>query len=209
MSKFIRTPIYQQLSTTEFESMAQDPNQPQRDQQRDDLLTKVLKYVPVEVVAAFTAAVAFFSSQDSITDNSQQVYTLIALLVGIVATPLLFFYYAWTNDGVGAKPAWYFYLFSFVCFPVWVLVTSANAREAISPFSIGFFEWDGAVPLTSHKVDTISAGDAEIALFVAAVLIPAIDQGLTNVLARRKLKKAAAAKSMTVTEYQQSLKAAS
>ncbi len=188
--------------------MAQNPEQPQRDPGRDDLLTKIIKYVPVEVIAAFTAAVAFFSSQDSISDNSKQVYTLGALLLGLIISPALFYYYAWTDDGVGTKPTWYFYVLSFFCFPVWALATSANAREAVSPFTIGFYEWNGVLPLTSHRVDAIAAGDAEIALFIAAICIPAIDQGLTKILARRKELQDAAATGMTVPQYRQSLQSA-
>ncbi len=149
----IRTPIYSEITTAQDKNdhiKAVETNTGEaRSLSRDDVITKIVKYVPGEIVAAFAAIFALGASV-----GSWAVWASLAF--GLIATPSYF--------AIGAKklraldqPRIYFYVLSVPAFLIWTLAVSPHVRDLL------------------HVGNNLS----EWLLFAGAFAIPFVDEALT------------------------------
>ncbi len=171
----IRTPIYSTLlaprnpaatprrsnNRGQITAVAEQ-EQPARDQDRDHYLAKLVKYVPGEVVAAFSAIVAL-SANVSDVESTRQFASLGVFLLFLVATPLYFWRSARSLPDED-KPTFYFYLLSMAAFAIWAMAVSELVRATFS----------------------VTAGWSEFLLGVGAFFIPAIDEFVTSFFGGKK-----------------------
>ena len=157
----IRTPLYTDLTARgrpaapraggEAFDAGTPPNggAPPRELTRDDYITKLIKYVPAEVVAAFTGLTA---AAAAVGDNA--VWWIFA--IGILATVGYYYRSAYKLPPTD-RPRPYFYVLSVVAFVIWSLAVNESIR--------GLFDMDARV--------------SEFFLVVGAFLIPFVDEMLT------------------------------
>jgi hypothetical protein len=129
-----------------------------REPVRDDYLTKVVKYVPGEVLVAFLGIVAAASALDA---NSRDTALWIVFFMGLIATIGYYFLSSYHQETKN-RAAPYFFVLAPVSFFVWVIAISGDMREL---FSIG---------------DRMS----ELILIGGAFAIPFLDEILTLVFTR-------------------------
>lgn len=156
----IRTPLYTSVPGTSAAAAVPadstvDP-EPVREATRDDYLTKIIKYVPAEIVAAFAGLSAAAAAVDD--------WAVVAVfVVGLIATPAFFYLSAHTLPKPD-QPKLYFYGLTLVAFVIWSLAISENVRDQID----------------------IDAQLSEFLLVVGAFLIPFLDEMITILLPRLK-----------------------
>jgi len=133
----------------------------------DDLQTKLVKYVPAEVVTVSAGGFAAFNPAGN--------WIWFGLALGAVANVLYLFVAAFQSTEKVALPRWYFYVLSVAAFVVWAIAT-------ISPIQ-------GVMHLTAEKASFI--------LVAGAFGIPLLDSffGVVDLLARGSKYKAARAES--------------
>ena len=122
---------------------------PPRELTRDDYITKLIKYVPAEVVAAFTGLTAAAAAV-----NEDAVWWI--FVIGILATVGYYYRSAYTLPQ-SDRPRPYFYVLSVVAFVIWSLAVNESIR--------GLFDMNARV--------------SEFFLVVGAFLIPFVDEMLT------------------------------
>jgi len=149
----IRTPIYTDVTTAQekndlIKSMETNDGDA-RALTRDDVVTKIVKYVPGEVVAAFAAIFALGASVG-------QWALWVSFVFGLIGTPGYF--------AIGAKklrkqdqPRVYFYVLSVPAFLIWRLAVSPQVRDLL------------------HVGNNLS----EWLLFAGAFSIPFVDEAFT------------------------------
>jgi hypothetical protein len=114
--------------------------------QADSLQTKLVKYVPVEVVSVSAAGFAAFNP----TGN----WIWFGMALGVIANVVYLFVAAvQSTDATHQRPRWYFYLLSAVAFVVWSIATISSIQ--------------GSLHLTEAKASFI--------LFAGAFGIPLLD----------------------------------
>jgi len=166
----IRTPLYRNVDPAVARERAlafaegEEPpggQPPARDEQRDGYFDKLVKYVPGELVATFTAITAASGGVDEFTRPplSANLVAKIILLAFVVITPIYFWIGA-RSLPESDKPAPYFYILSLLAFLIWALAISQQARDGLP----------------------ISAGLSEFLLATGAFAIPLIDEWLTTLL---------------------------
>jgi len=134
-------------------------------QKADDLQTKLVKYVPAEVVTVSAGGFAAFNP----TGN----WIWFGLGLGALANVLYLFVAAFQSTQKAPLPRWYFYVLSVVAFGVWAIATIAPIQ--------------GAMHLTAEKASFI--------LVAGAFGVPLLDSffGVVDLLARGSKYKAARA----------------
>ncbi|MBA2469717.1 MAG: hypothetical protein H0V37_09960 [Chloroflexia bacterium] len=127
-----------------------------RETARDGYATKILKYVPVEFVAPFSALVAL-TTNISTDDDVNRWFVRALFAIGAIVTPVV--YYAQTRSLVAEdQPRLYFYILSFFAFMIWAIAASDQVRDTFD----------------------VTDGLAEFLLAVGAFGIPGIDALLTT-----------------------------
>lgn len=92
--------------------------------QPDDLKTKLVKYVPVEVVSVSAAGFAAF--------NPTGGWIWFGLVLGAAANVIYLLVGAAQNRDKAPLPRWYFYVLSAVAFLVWSTATISSIQKAMS-----------------------------------------------------------------------------
>lgn len=155
--------VQNQIRQRVAEQQAAGTSPPQ--QKADDLQTKLVKYVPAEVVTVTAGGFAAFNP----TGN----WIWFGLGLGALANVLYLFVSAFQSTEKVPLPRWYFYVLSVVAFGVWAIAT-------VSPIQ-------GAMHLTAEKASFI--------LVAGAFGIPLLDSffGVIDLLARGSSHKVARA----------------
>jgi hypothetical protein len=150
----IRTPLYRSAQP----GVAGEERAGEQETDRDGYLTKLIKYVPGEIVAVFAGVMAA-SASVSQDDAVKAALARGVFLFFLIATPAYFWLLS-VRQPSGDRPMWYFYVLSVLAFAIWALAVSAQVR--------GTF---GASP-----------GLSEFLLALGAFAIPFFDEALTAVL---------------------------
>jgi hypothetical protein len=162
----MRTPIY----STKAQPVINDgsPTAPEgveqqvRSAQRDDYVTKLVKYVPGEVVAGFGGLIALAGNVNTDAETKRLLVITMFFIFLVLVTP---FYFALRCRSLEQenKPKWFFYLLSALAFGVWALAVSDTVRSALN----------------------MGPTWAEFMLGVGSFVIPGIDEGLTLLSANK------------------------
>ncbi len=142
----IRTPIYSSKDDTGINARADEP---------DDYKTKLVKYIPGEVIIIFTPLVALATKVSSDV-NTQNIAIWATGFLGLIAT-LGYFWIRSRKLPANERPAWFFYLLSLPAFFIWAIVVSEPARDSLN----------------------ITNGWAEFLLGFGAFAIPFLDEVFT------------------------------
>jgi hypothetical protein len=153
----MRTPIYTKQPATPADTAPGASDAAARDTERDDYTTKLIKYVPGEVVAAFGALMALAAnvSEDPATKHTVVIIVFVAFAVFV--TPI-YFWLRSRSLASSNRPKLYFYFLSPLAFAIWAIAISDILRGAFH----------------------LNAGVSEFALAVGAFLIPLLDELLTT-----------------------------